>query len=76
MATQSVGTMETLQAMAKLVLKGSHPEVVMHIYCRTPRAILLLGISDERGKALPMRSVRNPAGTIFYSRPLEAINVS
>ena len=22
-----------------------------------------------------MRSVRNPAGTIFYSRPLEAINV-
>ena len=37
----------------------------MHIYCRTP-AILLLGISDERGKALPMRSVRN-AGTIFYS---------
>ena len=41
--------METLQAMAKLVLKGSHPEVVMHIYCRTPRAILLLGISDESG---------------------------
>ena len=25
-AAQSVGTMETLQAMAKLVLKGSHPE--------------------------------------------------
>ena len=35
-ATQSVGTMEILQAMAKLVLKGSHPEVVMHILPDSP----------------------------------------
>ena len=36
--------------------------------------ILLLGISDERGKALPMRSVRTLPGLCF-PRPLEAINV-
>ena len=58
--------METLQAMAKLVLKRIAPEVVMHIYCRTPRAILLLGISDERGKA--SHAIRpEPCRTIFYS---------
>ena len=48
----------------------------MHIYCRTPRAILLLGISDESGvKRFPC----DPSGTLpglsFIPRPLEAINV-
>lgn len=48
----------------------------MHIYCKTTRAVLLLGVSDEIGvKYFPHNPDDLFPGVVFAVRPLEAINV-
>lgn len=48
----------------------------MHIFCRTERAVLLLGISDEQGiKHFPCDQDSDLPGILFTPRPQEAINV-
>lgn len=48
----------------------------MHIYCKTNRAVLLLGVSGEHGvKYFPHNPDDLFPGVVFNVRPLESINV-
>lgn len=48
----------------------------MHIFCRTEKAVLLLGISDDQGlKHFPCDQDSVLPGVLFSPRPQEAINV-
>jgi hypothetical protein len=48
----------------------------MHIYCKTERAVLLLGVSDDnKVKYFPHSLDDVIPGIIFNVRPLESINV-
>jgi len=48
----------------------------VHIYCKTERAILLLGVSDDnKVKYFPHSSEDQLPGILFDVRPLEPINV-
>lgn len=48
----------------------------MHVFCRTSKAVLLLGISDERGvKFYPCDPDGSLPGFIFEPKPQEAVTV-